>query len=382
MDLLLLCLVSVLSAGFAIAVLYYLSTRIRRVSQGYVAVIERLEKFARTAGPGLYFLWPTEDEVATIYVRQREATAVVPNVFTEGRLPVLVNLRYSYSLDPMHMNRDEVYYTDADRLEQQRTLLKRVFQDLMYQMENMPAPGGNKTANGSRLDRVNVDRLFSPFAGWKARTLQTVLEPAVREALRPHGIIVTDAPVLINGLTLPPEISGAYIDLLSTDFNSSARSDFIRRVRKAAPKMTEAGLIQLFNIVQNPSADIHSVFSGGMLNTEVLFPGKQSDTRHVVQPDDGSGGGSPGTGAGTPTPVQPSPAAQSLEPVQQSSPQQASTPQGSGRHASTLPDPSATKPPTATGAPPTPVIEEGMDPDYPLTEEDSDLLKTTRAEVL
>jgi hypothetical protein len=416
-----------LAAGLLIAAVVYLSSRFRQVPEGHVAVITRLEKFVRTAGPGLYLLHPLEEEVATINIRQREATAVVPNVFTEGGLPVNVNLRYAYGLDPKRMNRSEIFYTDAERAEQQRTLLKRVFQDLMYQMATLDppthAPGGPNDPNerGNSGDRVDLVKLFSPFAGAKARRVQVDLEPAVRTALAEHGIMVTSAPVLINGLSLPPEISSAYIDLLRTDLNSSARSDFIRRVHNAAPQMTEAGLIQLFNVIQNPSADVHSFFSGGTVNTELLLDAGETNYRHTVPvkqprplhysgpthapathagpdgPDastDGNAAGSEGPSsppppspAGPPPPPQPGPAG--LPPSPPSDP--AGFP---GLIASTAGGASVTPtPPTMPGSPgpplpptgedqpypvPSAVTGGGFDRDYPLTAADNAALLTTR----
>ncbi len=170
---------------------------------------------------------------------------------------------------------------------------------------------------------------------------------------------MTNAPVLINGLTLPPEISGAYVDLLHTDFDSSARADFIRRVRKAAPNMSEGGLVQLLNIIQNPSASIQSVFSGGTLDAEVLLQGSQLSTRHAIRP----------AGALPPTPREPAADAQGGREVAlvEGLPASAESP--------------ASKPQTAAGTPAGPAADAGMDPDHPLTEEDNELLKTTREEV-
>ncbi len=116
-------------------------------------------------------------------------------------------------------------------------LLKRVFQDVLYQLEQMPleqlpSPAGTAPPAGNQQDRVNVEHLFGPFAGRKKRILQSELEVAVRSVLRPHGFVVTEAPVVIYGLNLAPEIQRAYLDFMSTDFSSSARSVFIRRVRR------------------------------------------------------------------------------------------------------------------------------------------------------
>jgi hypothetical protein len=352
-------LLVLLLAGAIAALAYIVVTRFRTVPEGHIAIVHRFDKYERTVPPGLYMLRPMEEEVARLYIRQREARAVVPNVFTEGGLPVDVNLRYSYSLDPGRMHRDEIHYNDEERSEQLRTLLKRVFQDLMYQLAQMPVPADPL---GDDLDRVNVTRLFSPFAGSKARTLQTTLEPAVREALLPHGIIVTEAPVLINGLTLPPAISSAYMDLLHADFDSTARADFIRRMRKAAPGMTEGGLVQLLNIIQNPSAAIQSIFSGGTLSYEVLMQGSQENTYRTIQ-QPGTNGGSGATAAqqkGADTPAEPEKHATGKK----------ANPDGTG--ANTGED---------NGSTARVRNEPGMDPDYPLTEDDNALLKTTREEI-
>ncbi|MFN8465700.1 MAG: SPFH domain-containing protein [Caldilineaceae bacterium] len=338
-----------------VTVVFMVATRVRTVPEGHVAIVHRFDKYERTVPPGLYLLRPMEEEVARLYIRQREARAVVPNVFTEGGLPVDVNLRYSYSLDPSRMHRDEIHYDDEERNEQLRTLLKRVFQDLMYQLGQMPAPS---VSAGDDPDRVNVTRLFSPFAGSKARALQTSLEPAVRGALLPHGIIVTDAPVLINGLTLPPAISTAYMDLFHADFDSTARADFVRRMRKAAPGMTEGGLVQLLNIIQNPSASIQSIFSGGTLSYEVLTQGNQENTLRTVHQPAANIGPTATTahqpGASTP-----------LEPEKQVTAKKANQDDAGRNDAGTA----------------TPSSEPGMDPDYPLTEDDNVLLKTTREEI-
>ncbi len=350
LTILLQCFFLILTIGGLGSALFYFIGRIRTVPEGHVAVIEQLQKYKRTVGPGLYLLRPLEAEVARIYVRQREATAIVPNVFTEGGLPVVVNLRYSYRLDPQFMNRDELYYSDGDRWEQQRTLLKRVFQNLMTEMEKInterykkrpPQPAGQ----GKRVDSI---ALFSPFAGEKALPLQNALEPAVRSALGQHGIMVTAAPVLINGLTLPPEVSAAYTELLSNDFSSSARADFIRRMRNASPNLSEAAMVHLLNIIQNPSADVHNIFSGGTLNTDILLEKGKTSSRSSVQPSP------PPSAPSTPPPSAP-PAGATASPAAQPAAQ-----------------PAAARP-LAPAA-------EGFDPDYALVEADNTLLKTTRVD--
>jgi hypothetical protein len=366
-----------------VAVLYF-ATRIRQVPEGFVAVVEKMEKFERTVGPGMYLLRPLEEEVTQVYVRQREAAESVPNVFTDGSLGVIVNLRYAYALDPTYMNNSEIYYTDDQRTEQQRTLLKSAFGEVMYKLSQTPTPK-------SAADRVDMLHLFSPFAGPKARLLLQELDRAVRAVLKQHGIIVSKGPIVINGLTLPPGVGDAYTEMLSTDFSSTARSDFIRRVRSASPGMSEAALIQLFNLIQNRSADMHTFFSGGMLPTQALMQMWQT-SQGIDQPNLGNGGqGTNGpvvSGQGAQPASGSQAGSQPSQPAQPQGPQTPETPQ--------TPPPSV--PPVAPPQPAVPVggvasaagaagvgapaiiyTDPGCDPDYGVTEEDNGMVRSTRA---
>jgi hypothetical protein len=375
------CLGSLFLFGSAAAILVFLITCIRRVKEGHVVVIERWNKFVRTGGPGPYLLWPTEGVVGDpICIRQREMVSRVPEVTTEGGLLVTVNLRFAFSLDPKQMQTDELYYTDEQRGLQLERLLKRVFQEVLYKLEQtpleqLPSSAASAPPADIKQDRVDIEHLFSPFAGRKKRILQSELELAVRSMLRPHGFVVSEAPVVIYRLVLAPEIQRAYLDLVSTDFNSTARSDFIRRVRDAAPHMTEAGLIQLFNIIQNPTPDVHSVFSGGMLHTEMSFPGNQSETRHVVQPD---------TGAVNPPPAAPAAGGTgaSAQQAQVVPPYSGTQPRIDGNDADQPQVPAGKSLPAPAIVPSTPSADSSAGPDYPLTEDDNELLKSVRQEIV
>jgi hypothetical protein len=253
------------------------------------------------------------------------------------------------------MNEGEIYYTDDERLEQQRTLLKHVFQELTNELLRTPTLRSKK-------DRVDMLHLFSPFAGPKLRELQLKLGDAVRAALRPHGIIVTTAPVVINGLTLPSEVTRAYTHMLSTDFNSTAQADFIRRLKQASPKLSEGALVQLFNTLQGDAQDMHIIFSGGMLSTAALSAaGAQPQPAGVTNP-----GADPDHGrSSTPAP--------GGQPEMEREPQTAGSagpsgagPTGTGRAASA----SRAAAFSAAGA--------AYDPDSPLTEDDNAAVHKTR----
>ncbi len=274
---LLLCVFGVMVLGAALFLIPYVISRFRTVPEGHVALVQLLHRHSRTVQPGLYWLRPLESEVAQVNVRQREAGAMLQNIFTDGGLNVTVNMRYAYRLDPEHMETDELYYTPYDRDRQLEVLLREALLDLI---EELKGPAG-APANGSSGDqrnkpvkedmlRLDVAGLFSPFGGPKETLLRSRLKERVSAALLPHGYVVTSAPVQIAGLNLHPDISAAYREYVEARFSGAARSEFIRRVRAAAPRMSEGGLVQLLNVIQNPTADIHTIFSTGTVNQDML----------------------------------------------------------------------------------------------------------------
>lgn len=271
------------------ALAIWLLKRIRTVEEGHVVVIQWMNRHSRVVEPGPYVLWPFEEEVTKIMVRQREATIPVPNVFTHGGLPVTVNLRYTYRLDPTQMAKDEFYYSDAERKEQQITIFKQLFQEIIEELE----PSNNKAEktepkndlqNEKPPQRADISRLFSPFGGEKGIELRKMLGERAQKELAKHGIDLKSAPLVVGGLQLPPAIVDAYTTYITSDLDSTSRSTFIERVRKAAPEMSETGLVQLFYLIQNPSAELHAIFSSGTVQPDVYLHRGDTTIRQQATP--------------------------------------------------------------------------------------------------
>jgi hypothetical protein len=352
---LLLCLFGLLAIGGLLGA-RYLASRMRTVEQGHIAVVHWLNRFSRVVESGPYWLRPFEEEITQVYVRQREATASAPKIFTDGGLGVTVDLRYAFRLDPARMTTDELYYSDAERKSQQEMLIREVLLDLVQELAVQPTEGKSgqapipapAAADSTRLDMVAI---FSPFAGPKEAVLRSRIRERVSKALLAHGVVVTSETVQIAGLGLPPGLSAAFAAYVEAPFSASARSEFIRRVRAAAPNMSDAGLVQLLNIIQNPSADIQTVFTTGMVNQDMLLEDNGPVVRQRL------------SGA---VPQQPAP------PTLTEPPQAAASPPT---------QPAAPLQPPQPPAPaPAPATDDGADPDYPLTESDNTLLKSTRLE--
>lgn len=345
---LLLCVMGLFFIGAVVLFIRYAVGGFRTVPDGHVSLVHRLGRHSRWVD-NFYWLLPFESEAARIYVRQREASATLQNIFTDGGLSVIVNLRYAYRLDPKHMATDELYYSDADRKSQQEVLIREALLDLIEELKSpATAPSGSPPV-GQRSEpaaedmvRLDVVGLFSPFAGPKETVLRSRLKERVSAALLPHGVVVTSAPVQIAGLNLHPDISAAYREYVEAKFSGAARSEFIRRVRAAAPTMSEGGLVQLLNVIQNPTADIHTIFSTGTVNQDMLLrQSSRSVQKHIED--------APHPDRAADLPPKPPP---------------------------TRPD-KPQEPPTGGDA----GDEPGADGDYPLVESDNALLKSTRGEM-
>lgn len=363
-TLLLLCLFGLMAlVGFGLA--RYIAARMRTVEQGHVAVVHWMDRFARVVQPGPYWLRPFEEEIAQVYVRQREASASAPKIFTDGGLGVTVELRYAYRLDPAQMPNDELYYTDADRKKQHEMLIREVLLDLVEELKTLKKPD-EKAADGAKKNSPPLDMaaLFSPFGGFKEAVLRSRLKERVGAALLPHGVIITSETVQVAGLTLPPGLGAAVAAYVEAPFSAAARSEFVRSVRMVEPDMADAALVQLLNILQNPSADFQSIFTTGAINPDLLLDANGAQVRQRL-------GNAPAQQPAAPPP--------SSGPQQQATQQQAA--QEPPRPAAPPPRPAAPPPSSAApGAAGKQADGARAGDDYPLVESDNALLKSTRME--
>jgi len=255
----------------AILLVLLLLRRIRTVDEGYVAVVQFLDRYSRIVGSGPYFLWPLQEEIARVNIRRREVTGLeIGGIFTHGGLPISVILAYEMRLDPGRMDIDELYYDDRARDDQQIRIFKQILQELIT---DTPPPAPQNDEN-----KVDFGMLFSPFMGTQSRQIRNQLEQkAIGEMIR-HGVELMVGTLIISRLKIPDAIISAYTELISSGFSSAARHQFIDRVRNAGMGMSDSGLVQLVNAIQENPGNIHSIFSTGAVQPDVRV---QDDTVSV-----------------------------------------------------------------------------------------------------
>lgn len=267
--------------------------RLPTVEQGHVAVVQSFDRFSRMVKPGLYFLWPWEEEIAEIRVAQRVVSGLeIPGIFTKGGLSVGVLLSYEMRLDPAQMKVDELYYSDQDREDQQIRIFRRILQEVVA---DAPAPPPSADPNS-----VDTLSLFSPLIGPAGKEVAAKLAQRATGELAQRGFILTPE-TLVSQLKPPEAIISALTELRRSNFTSAARHEFIRRVRDAGGNMSDAALVQLLNAIQENPGNIHSIFTSGNLQPDVRV---QDDNLSVRM----GAGGVPATGADSavPNPGQPS----------------------------------------------------------------------------
>ncbi|MDQ3248864.1 MAG: SPFH domain-containing protein [Chloroflexota bacterium] len=293
-----------------LVVLRWATTHFRTVPEGYVAVTQWMDRYRRSVAQP-YLLWPFEEEVIQILVRQREVTTEVPAVFTHGGMPVTVVLRYALSIDLAKMHRDELYYSEAERKEQEVKILKNILQAAVQQAPRpKPVAPGLPTKDQNRVD---LEMFFSPFLGDSFFQLRDQVQTEARLRLAEHGLIVTQDPMVINRLILPPDLVQSYTELLVHNFDSTMLYDAIKRVKAAAPDMSDSTLTQLVNVFQNPSADMRSIFTNGSLAPEMYIQDRDTFLRPQATPNPAAHIQTPPRSA--PSPVEHSPTQVSTEAV-------------------------------------------------------------------
>ena len=281
-------------------VVLIVAVRFRTVEEGHVAVVHIFDRFSRTVPPGYYFLWPFEEEIARVNVRRREVPSLmIGGLFTPGGLPLSVQLAYAMRLVPERMETDALYYDEQGREDEQIRIFRKVLQELIIDAAR-PTPQDDKNS-------VDFGVLFCPFMGGQARQIRDDLEQQASVDLMDRGIGLIAGSLVISRLHIPESIITAYTELLTSNFSSAARYQFIDRVRSAGGTMTDAGLVQLLNAIQENPGNIHNIFSTGSVEPDVRV---QDDNLSVrMSAGDGANSKSPsGTGTAVPNAGQPPPA--------------------------------------------------------------------------
>jgi hypothetical protein len=250
-------MLTILIVGVPIVILMvtWVIMRIRTVPEGFVAIIQFMDRHCRLVGSGPYLLRPLEKEATRLFVRQREIHNLgIPNIFTHGGMPLTVLLDYEMRLNPNRMDQDELYYPELEREDQQTRVLKRILQDLV---RNLPHPPAQEDTN-----RADVNLLFSPFVTQAAQIREMLEQRAISE-LANNGVEISEGSLLISRLQLPDTVVSAYTDALAMNFSGAAQHELIQRLRNAGTNMSDMALIQLVNAIKNNPGELNTIFASG-----------------------------------------------------------------------------------------------------------------------
>jgi regulator of protease activity HflC (stomatin/prohibitin superfamily) len=92
-----------ISAVAAVAVLVVMALTLRIATQYQRAVIFRLGRYNRTAGPGVYFLWPLIEWQTTLDLRTKTTIVEQQETITRDNVPIKINaVIWQRVVDPMH----------------------------------------------------------------------------------------------------------------------------------------------------------------------------------------------------------------------------------------------------------------------------------------
>ena len=242
--------------GGAGIIIWFIVSHLGTVPEGYGATVRLFDRHRRVLGAGPYFLLPGEQKGPDIKVRQHQVTRSIPGIFTHGKLPVSVKVNLAMSLDLRRMSRDELYYSEGERHDQQVNIFQTLLRRLIFEIPP-PKPGDPM--------RADLPTFFSPFLGKPLEDLSLALETRANRELTKHGVSVAKSSLVVDNLDIADDIVDAYTDLIASDFKGSARNVFMQRVRAAAPEMSEAALVQLYNAINDSPGDWHTIFASGTL---------------------------------------------------------------------------------------------------------------------
>ena len=254
---------SVVLVVVAIGLVAWLRTRYLQVEEGYAVPVKWLGLHRRIVYAGPHWRGPGERPGPHIEVRRRDASLEVSDILTHSGLPVTVSLRYRMCFSLKEMKPAELYYPPSEWTEQQLRLFKQGMQGVV---DEFPRP-----ISDGKPEQANLSAVFSPFFSIPVSTLCDRLQKRVLSPLGALGIELMPDTLVIDRLTPPAEMIAAYEELLRSNFESTAASRFIQRVRAAAPGMSDFGLVQLYNAISHNPGEMRTILVGGSFPPAVLM---------------------------------------------------------------------------------------------------------------
>jgi hypothetical protein len=266
--------------------LIWFARSVRTVPEGYVAILQWMDKHSRVVGSGPYLLRPLEEEATRLFVRQREVQGLdIPNIITHGGVPLTVMLDYEMCLNPDRMDQAELYYEEQERSDQQTRILKGILLELVRSLpSSQPPPDRN---------RQDSAWLFSPFSTHAGQIRETLEQRAIVE-LAEHGVEITEGSLLISRLKIPDVIVSAITEALAMGYTSAAQHQLIQRLSDAGANISDMALVQLVNAIRDNPGDLNTIFNGGGSQPELRM---QTGNTSVQVP------GTPATQGAPPSPA-------------------------------------------------------------------------------
>lgn len=220
---------------------------IQRVPEGHVAIIERLNRFARTSGPGLIWVTPGLERIARVaYVRLRPERFSVNGIRSEEQIPLDFSVMISYRID----------FGVAERLRS----------EVAYY-----SPGQWRDLVASSLEAVltSIVRAYPVFdiIGREEHTwsdMQARVRQRLEESLNQWAVALdADQGVVLHNVQLPSKLKEALDKAVSAGIESKTSMAILKTILRTDPEVSEPVLLDLMQALRDRDASQTVILPSG-----------------------------------------------------------------------------------------------------------------------
>lgn len=219
----------------AAALLVYIVLRLLKlqfptVKEGYAAVVERMGRFERIAGPGQIWLVGRFEEIDHLVpIRTQGEAYEYSELWIKDFVPVNAKLTLSYhrSFEGMSLEEQKkiAYYPLDEWKKIARAQIERVLQDVLPTVDFTQALSANPT------QRANLEQ---------------TLARALGQRLKAHGMLLDDQYGLtVNTLGLPEKLRETLVRVSNIKIDVNVRSSLISELMHQYPGHSEAFFMTL-----------------------------------------------------------------------------------------------------------------------------------------
>lgn len=251
----------VLMAIFAVLLVRLLRAGLHQVPEGEVAVIERLGRLARLAGPGPVWVTPYYEQIAhVVNVRTREEQFMVRNLWFRDVVQVDVQFTICYWLDLWNVEpsllRDIAYRSPDQWRASVQNRAARILRDLISQCDLMDVIGQDPVFR-DEIEHTFVRRLEQVLGEWGVRLDQL-------------------GGAWLRDVRLTADLQRALNDIRRTDVDIKTKGATLDMIRKRYPGLSDVALLSLFNAISGEGTEfIH------LLPQFIQTAGSQTAQREV-----------------------------------------------------------------------------------------------------